>query len=205
MKTVTLSIVTGFGLCALAGSWLPAAHAQWSSGHYDYVPHTQTHYHYVPHDGHYHVVPHTTTHYDGVWHDTSGWNSGYGGYYGNGAVPYRPYQPYQPYGGMTQQPTVITNQIPTTPSPNVVPSTTSAAGSTVQIVNPAKNAGTVNYSINASAYSTKPGDTQTLNGTQPLTISFDNGRGRQLRYRLDGGTYEFRVDETNGWSLVFLR
>lgn len=45
--------------------------------HIDYVPHTTTHYHYVPHGNHYHAIPHTTTHYDPVLHYGSHYRNGY--------------------------------------------------------------------------------------------------------------------------------
>jgi hypothetical protein len=47
-----------------------------------YVPHTSTHYHYVPHGNHVHAVPHTTTHYHRV-QGYGGYGQGYGIGYGH--------------------------------------------------------------------------------------------------------------------------
>lgn len=141
----------------------------------------------MPHNGHYDFVPHTTTHYDQVWHDTSGWNSGYG------------YGGYVQGGNVVQGQTVVTNRIPTTASTNTIPSLT---GGTITLVNPAGNGGPVRYQVNSYAYTANPGESQTLVNDRAWTITFDNGRGRRVNYRLDRGGYEFRVDEANGWTLA---
>lgn len=188
MKPYTLLIVAILGL-----SVVPSARGQWPAGHFDYVPHTQTHFDYVPHNGHYHVVPHTTTHYDPVWHDTTGWNSGYSGYVGSGVVTY----PSTP--AVSPATTIVTSPIPAAGTANVIPA---ASRGTITLANPARNGGAVNYSVNTFTYSAQPGQTQTLNNDRPWTIAFDNGRGQQMKHRLDSGAYEFRVDAASGWSLV---
>lgn len=186
MKPATFAIIAVLALCGLQATAPRAAHAQWSSGHYDYVPHTSTHYHVVPHNGHLDVVPHTTTHYDPVWHNTNnGWNSGYGGYVQGGNV--------------VQGQTVVTNRIPTTSSANVIPS---RSGGTITLVNPAENGGAVKYQVNSLAYTADPGQSQTLQNDRVWTITFDNGRGRRMNYRLDRGEYQFRVDASDGWTLA---
>lgn len=47
----------------------PFSHGAGVGGHghgSQFIPHTSTHYHYIPHGNHIDIVPHTTTHYDRV-------------------------------------------------------------------------------------------------------------------------------------------
>lgn len=187
MKPAMGAILAVLGLCGLHAIAPLAVHAQWSSGHYDTVPHTTTHYHVVPHNGHYDFVPHTTTHYDQVWHDTSGWNWGSGN---GGSIQ---------GGNVVQGQSVVTNRIPTTVSANTIPS---RMGGMITLVNPTDNGGPVKYVLNSFSYTANPGDSQTLTNDRSWTITFDNGRGRQVNHRLERGAYEFRVDNANGWTLA---
>lgn len=205
MKSVAAPILAVLGLCGLPG----ASRAQWSSGHVDYVPHTETHNHYVPHGNHYHVVPHSTTHFDPVWHETSG----NGIYYHDNGVTYPsatvtyPSPPVSyPSATVNYAPSssanIVTNSIPPANSVPAAGGVSAARNGTITLTNPAETGGTVNYKVNSFSYAAKPGESQTLNNDRAWTITFDSGRGKRANYRLERGTYRFQVDDAEGWTLA---
>lgn len=184
---------------------------------------------YYRHHNHYHVAPSVAAPHahDAAGHlidaqghhiDRSGRHTGAVGVYENGAYSQPIYgygtQPsygLQPgYGGQPGYGTgypntgvvpnmggIPANSIP----PNVVPGTMVSYGK-ILIVNPADSGGDVNYVLNGSSYSIRPGQTQSLDNDRLWTIDFASGGPRgPVRYSLSPGQFKFVVKET-GWELV---
>jgi hypothetical protein len=83
-----------------------------------------------------------------------------------------------------------------------VPVPINGGGRQIRIVNPADSGGEVQYSLNGTAYSIRPGYGQVIDNDRQWVISFGSGGIRgDVRYTLAQGTFKFKVLET-GWELV---
>lgn len=102
------------------------------------------------------------------------------------------------------RPTV--NSVPSTVVRNAIPGTTQvvgkpATGGSIRLSNPAQSGGPISYTLNTFSYTMRPGESQTLSLDREWVLAFDNGMGRNVRYRLDAGSYEFTVNSTAGWDV----
>jgi hypothetical protein len=75
------------------------------------------------------------------------------------------------------------------------------SGGPIKIVNPSKNAVTLNYMLNGNLYSIPPGYSQDLSEDRAWVIQFSRGANLdQARYGLQSGVYTFS-NTNNGWEL----
>ena len=168
------------------------------------------------HDAAGHRVDHFGHHIDNRGHHT-----GVVGVYDNSYYRYPQNYVYQQpvqsqgYGnnGYYSTPTVMQNYVPTAVTQNVVPSNvvpyaiqtsptgTVVNGGTISILNPADSGGDVKYALNGTAYSIKPGYSQSIQNDRTWTVEFGSGGSAgNVRYSLQTGTYKFKVTEA-GWNL----
>lgn len=168
-------------------------HNDHDSGHWDYHPG-----HMQQHNDHYDFVP---GHYD--WHQTHNHGQYYypqQQYYYPQQQYYTPQQTQQYY--VPQQAVVQPNPLPAAnPLPRVAQAGGVMAGGTIRIVNPATSGQVLQYTLNNTAYTIQPGQTQTLTNDRAWTIAFDRGgHYGQSRYSLSTGTYNF-TSTGQGWNL----
>lgn len=73
----------------------------------------------------------------------------------------------------------------------------------ILIRNPPENGTTVHYLLSGVDSTLQSGEEHSLPSGGSRLIRFDSGvGGRELKFSLSQGTYVFRLDETNGWSLL---
>jgi hypothetical protein len=73
----------------------------------------------------------------------------------------------------------------------------------VTLVNPGRNGGAVNYTVDGRRYTLWPDRSQPLLVTADSIITFHRGRSLGMAsYRLPEGTYHFVADGRRGWDLL---
>ena len=187
----------------------------WHNGP-DYVPHTTTHIDQVWHNGHIDNVPHTTTHLDRVYPNVVSPTVIYPSqntiYPSQSSIISSPL--VQPSNVIPSSSSVISTPPPATLAPDYASGKVVVSGSTstnvipgsrrsVVILNPRETGGAIRYSLNKYEYTIRPGEAQTITLDRDWTIAFDNGLGKQVKYRLTEGKFQFSVSPETGW--VFAR
>jgi hypothetical protein len=163
---------------------------------------TAQRYRHHHHDAAGHMVDHAGHHIDaygrhtgavGVYHNQYGYYSqgyGYGGY----ANPGYANQNYVNQG-------YANNYVPQNTLPYAIANPAVPVGGPIKIYNPADSGGDVQYSLNGTTYTIKPGSTQTLQYDRVWTVEFGSGGAAgNVRYSLEPGTYKFKVTD-GGWNL----
>lgn len=224
-----MSIARIFGFAALfglgfTGKFAMAQHLHAHGGHYD-VHQNVGH----GHDMSGHMIDRAGHHIDGHGHHTGGvgvYDSGaytyprssfYGGSWN---------QPYYSYPSISRSPSIIystpgivsssigvpsspvySSAKPILPEPNSIVANRipvpggARPGALIKLINPRSTGGSVSYTLNNFKYTINPGESQTLNLDREWVISFGNGLGKQVNYRLAEGFYEFTVSPDTGWDV----
>jgi hypothetical protein len=83
----------------------------------------------------------------------------------------------------------------------IVTGSTAAADAELLLINPSDSPGSVNYTLDAAAYTLDVGYNQSYSGCGVWVIQFDRGvGGAQASYSLTPGTYSFAMTD-QGWEL----
>lgn len=83
----------------------------------------------------------------------------------------------------------------------VPPAAPPGQGGAFVLINPRDSGGPIRYSLNSFDYTIQPGETQTVPLDRQWLITFDNGLGKTVTYRMEPGEYEFTVSSDLGWDL----
>lgn len=126
---------------------------------------------------------------------------GYGGYpygYGSGAYYSTPRYYYSTPTYVTPSysypSNVIINSTPSVPAPTF-------DNGPIVIIAPAANDAPVQYTLNGSPFTMKPGQSQKFRHDRDWVIEFDRGEGKGMaQYSLKASAYKFKKTD-NGWEL----
>lgn len=192
-KRILISGVTAIAIAAFVPQQADAQHHHHGGGHHGGGHHGGGHFGGGYYGGHHH-------------HSLGHLHLGYGGY---GTYGYYPSYYYPTYGSgyvssgvnYYTPPTVIQNVVPSNTVPYAMPIGVTSTGGTIRIVNPSDSGGEVNYTLNGTPYSIKPGHAQTIQNDRLWTVAFGSGGAAgNVRYSLQPATYKFKVTD-DGWNL----